>query len=258
MKTNFLLRPHLFALIGSTLVSSAMLADVVWPAIKDVTNEDIIILRDSRMPRGNTAINAIVSDIDVSLSQDITIDANDCGPSHLLLNVTWDEGGTRTINFLVTDHDLKFKAESKDDEFSVEKNGGGDAIFSIDNNHELEFKVSHRVEPIVLPAPGTARWHHSTVMDMTDEDVIWDGKIRLPVGFTTISALTQDVSIFISGKEAKFKNSKTAGSTLTLFADFGRTITVYLDRDLEFESDNFFPLDLVLTGQGQVKIVRQP
>ena len=257
MKNTVLLRVRTAMLMGVILLPSLSYGDAVWPAIVSVTDEDLVILRSTRMPRGDTVLTENIDEMDVSLSQDVTICANDCGPSRLLLVPTADEGGLREIIFFVNDYNLTFKMHSKEDEFSIEKINAGDVIFIMNNGHELEFKPSSHVRPIVFPLPGTVRWHGNHVFDILDQDVVWDGHMRLPGGLTTITASTVDVNIFIS-KEAKFRNSKNTDSTLRINALIGRTVTIYLDRELEFESDNGYELIFELGGNGLVRIVRQP
>lgn len=257
MKNTLLLYVRSVVLMGVALLPSLSYADVIWPAIVSVTDENLLILRSTRMPRGDTVLTENIDEMDVSLSQDVTIHANDCGPSRLLLVPSADEGGTREIIFFLTDYDLTFKMNSKKDEFSIEKFNAGDVIFIMNNGHELEFKPSKHVRPVVFPLPATATWYGSHVFDILDQDVVWDGHIRLPGGLTTITASTVDVNIFIT-KEAKFRNSKNTDSTLRINALLGRTVTIYLDRELEFESDNGYELTLELGGNGLVRIVRQP
>lgn len=116
---------------------------VIWPPASDVTDEDILITRDVRMPRGTTTITATNADpfqLTVSLSKDSDLKGNECGDAILDLVTQMGEGGPSSITFDVTAFDLGFIGQSKKAAFIIQREGGADVEFIINNGHKVIFE----------------------------------------------------------------------------------------------------------------------
>lgn len=136
---NFFISAASLLSVAASVTSYAM---EIWPPASDVTDENILIVKDVRMPRNTTVINAQAPfDLLVSLDQDVKIKGNECGESRLLIQTNASEGnGESSVTFDVTAFDLAFEGQSEDDSFTVESNGSGNVFFNIDNDHDLVFE----------------------------------------------------------------------------------------------------------------------
>lgn len=102
-------------------------------------------------------------------------------------------------------------------------------------------------------------WHNSTVTNVVDQDVIWKKNITLPVGMTTIHAVTGDISIYMP-HGVDFFASDDGASSLVLIADAGRTIRIYGDESVTFNCSclNQNPISFRWSGAGQVLFFIMP
>jgi hypothetical protein len=130
------------ALFVLSVMSSMTFAKVVWEGANapDVIDQDLVIKDDTLLRLGSTTIEAIHSDVTVTLKKDITVSGHWAGESQLYLKVA----AGKTITF-VLDYNLTFigsSAQAADTDLLVVQSGPG--LVNVTIAEDKQFKITSK------------------------------------------------------------------------------------------------------------------
>src|SRR5437762_202891 len=130
------------ALFVLSVMSSMTFAKVVWEGANapDVIDQDLVIKDDTLLRLGSTTIEAIHSDVIVTLKKGITISGHWAGESQLYLKAA----AGKTITF-VLDHNLTFigsSAQAADTDLLVVQSGPG--LVNVAIAEDKQFKITSK------------------------------------------------------------------------------------------------------------------
>lgn len=104
--------------------------------VNNVSDEDLAITNNVHLPQGGTVIEAINRNVNVTLSRDAIVKANDNGPSELYLR----PAAGHTITFRIN-HDLDFNGTRNNAQapLLIVQSGGGQVIWEQEGGNTLSF-----------------------------------------------------------------------------------------------------------------------